>query len=176
MMLPQNARQTSYSIVNVVSTGEDIFQLDKLLILVDVPCADGTCHWTLFCCHMSSKTIYGYDTDSVRTDSGDDLEKEAKRIVQYLLEEELVRTSVDGNVQLQKKYVDGKNPWKIKVKKDVPQQSVTSKDCAVFICLFMDFLLLDLPLSQLTQENIREYGRKWLFMSICCDEILLDKI
>ena len=37
-----------------------------------------------------------------------------------------------------------------------------TNDCGVYTCLFMDFLLLNLPLSYLTQERIARHGRKWL--------------
>lgn len=170
-MLPQNVHQTSYSIV-VVFPGEHIFQLDKLLIPVHVK-NDG--HWILICCHMSSRTISVYDTDSPARALY--AEKEARRIRHYLLEEEYFRekgSKLKGNSSY-KDWAKTKTDWQIEVINDAPQQSDTSMDCAVFLCLFMDFLLLDLPVSQLTQEAISEYGRKWLFMSICCNEILLDK-
>lgn len=175
-MLPQNVHQTSYSIV-FVFPGEHIFQLDKLLIPVHVKTdeiltTDG--HWILICCHMSSRTISVYDTDLVKAGKAT---KEASRIRDYLLEEEYIREN--GSKAINKDnyaaWKKTKTDWKIEVIKDAPQQSNTSMDCAVFLCLFMDFLLLDLPVSQLTQEAISEYGRKWLFMSICCNEILLDK-
>ena len=171
-MLPQNVHQTYYSIV-VVFPGENIFQLDKLLIPVHVGESTNG-HWILICCHMSSRTISVYDTDSKRAT---DAEKEARRIWHYLLEEEHFRDKgkkLKGNSSY-KDWAKTKTDWQIEVINDAPQQSDTSMDCAVFLCLFMDFLLLDLPVSQLTQDAISEYGRKWLFMSICCNEILLDK-
>ena len=55
---------------------------------------------------------------------------------------------------------------------DVPRQGNCTNDCGIFTCLFMDFLLLNLPLAPLTQIRIGSYGRQWLCRCILTQSIV----
>ena len=146
--------------------------MDKLLIPIFVGEKEQNWemvgHWILLCCHMKSRTLCVYDSD--RNDNIEEARKEVKWIIEYFWEEsQHVPGKQPGEDHA--KYV---NSWTIDIK-PAPQQDEGTMDCGVFMCCFMDFLLLNLPISALTHDAIKEHGRKWLFMSICRNEILLDK-
>jgi hypothetical protein len=47
----------------------------------------------------------------------------------------------------------------------VPQQGA-SNDCGVFLCYFMDLLMDNCPITELTQEAIAKNGRNWIGATI----------
>lgn len=128
------------------SPGGDIFAFEKLLIPINLTHN----HFFVICVFMKSRTIQVLD--SMPDDTG--RASHLNRIKLYLEEE---HQAIHKNRD--------KRSWKLKRsfgRDSVPRQSATTNDCGVFTCLFMDFLLLNLPLEALTQTCIARHGREWL--------------
>jgi Ulp1 family protease len=47
----------------------------------------------------------------------------------------------------------------------VPKQGNTY-DCGVFVCLFMDLTMSRCPVTSISQDVIRKYGREWLCLAL----------
>jgi Ulp1 family protease len=131
-------------------TGGDIFALEKLLIPINIRKS----HYFTVCVFMKRRVIQVFDS-LANTERNVYL----GHIFQYLKDEYQNK---------HKRPLPKLSKWKlISSHGDNPYQGVDSQgrdtnDCGVYTCLFMDYLLLNLPLSDLTQERIASHGRKWL--------------
>ena len=128
----------------------NIFLLDKLLIPINIP----GFHFFVICVYMKEKRIRVLDSAPDRKTGR---LAYLKKIYLYLQKE--YATKHEGSDLL------NNGSWKLEVSSPtdgVPRQSSTSNDCGVYTCLFMDFLLLNLPLEVLTQERIAKFGREWV--------------
>ena len=104
---------------------------------------------------MSSRTIKAFDSQLPKLTYR---KQYLEHILQYLEDEQelkMIHCSIPFTIDY------GNSDDSI-----VPQQDAHSNDCGVYTCLFMDFLMINLPLQGLTQENILNNGRKWLCSSI----------
>jgi len=130
------------------SADRDIFDLDKLFIPINIE----KNHYFTVGVFMKERIIRVFDS---LPDSRGRLTCK-QHILQYLDDEHLTRHKVALPDRHLWKLVEDPPTFK------TPCQSSSSNDCGIFTCLFMDFLLLNLPLTDLTQERILAYGREWL--------------
>ena len=138
----------------------DIFLLEKLLIPVNIT----STHYFIICVYMKHKIIQAFDS----------LPDRATGRLPYL-------EKVFFYLQAEHKYKNKDSPspdrsfWKLNPSSPldgVPRQSSTSNDCGIYTCLFMDFLLLDLPVDSLLQNRIAKYGRQWLCKCVLSKSIV----
>ena len=147
------------SLCPLPNVGGDIFALEKLLFPINIP----KTHFFTICVFMRERTIRVFD--SMPDSSGRSAYKD--NILKYLKDEHLSKRR--SPLPDQDSWIGGVNARTHETQ--TPLQSVYSNDCGVYTCLFMDFLLLNLPLTVLTQERIKHYGREWL-----CECILNESI
>ena len=156
----KNTDQKKYQYLHVNGHGKrvpdgDIFALDRLMIPINITDS----HFFTICVYMQLKTIQV--VDSLPNDTG--RREELDHILQYLIDEhKMVRPNHP---------VPDWSKWKLIPanhvdNSSVPRQCSQTNDCGIFTCLFMDYLMLKLPLHELTQQRIRKHGRKWLCSSI----------
>ena len=127
---------------------KNIFALDKLVIPIHID----SNHYFTVCVYMQDRIIKVFDSLPESTDRS--ICK--GHILSYLKEEHVHRHKVPLPDAHLWKIVDETPTFK------TPRQSSTPNDCGVYTCLYMDFLLLNLPLADLTQECIQDFGREWL--------------
>jgi len=136
----------------------DIFRLDKLLIPINIE----SLHWFLAVVFMQEKKVVIYDSLPVE----DGREDYLTDILQYLKDEHKHKHGLD---------LPNVDNWTTvpcpKGNAIAPLQGPTN-DCGVFLCLFMDLILLNCPAMVLSQDSIQEYGRAWLCASILKRDIL----
>ena len=97
-------------------------------------------HWALAVIHMSEKRIQFYD--SCRNLSDD--KRYLKGLMQYLKDEHFDKKGCP---------LPDEDEWElVECTLDTPQQH-NGFDCAVFLCMFCDFLSIDCPLT-FSQEHI----------------------
>lgn len=130
----------------------DIFALEKLFIPINI--TDN--HYFTVCVFMKDRIIQVFDS---LPDPSDRISFK-EHILQYLKDEHNFVHKIPLPDSHLWKLVDKAPTFK------TPRQSLSSNDCGIFTCLFMDFLLLNLPLTDLTQERILKFGRKWLCQCI----------
>ena len=146
-----------------------VFELDKIFI----PCNFYREHWVLVEVCVQRREIHVYDScyydcqeftnATLRwlEDVADDLKlpfaKEEWVIISKFTREEIETVLVtSGN----RAYLDAMD--KADLQKYVPKQA--KNDCGVFVCLFVDFLLDDLPLFKSLPKTLKKMRQK-----IACD-------
>lgn len=137
--------------------GGDIFKLDKLLIPINIP----NVHFFLACVFVKEKKIEVFDS----LGSKDGRKDYVNNIKNYLFDE-------------YKRKHDNKDPkyWKDWIyncsTRPVCKQTGGSNDCGLFTCLYMDFLLLNLPMNELSQDAIVKFGRQWIYQCLLDEKIV----
>lgn len=145
----------TYDISRFLIPGGNIFALDKLLIPINIQ----NHHFFTIGVFFQSRIIQVFDS---KPDTSGRL-KYLEHIFQYLKDEQ--ETTLLGSPLL----VDWES-WSLTICSPgggfVPTQGEETNDCGVFTCLFMDYLMLDLSLEQVTQEIILKHGREHVCSSI----------
>jgi len=138
----------------------NIFLLEKLLIPVNI----SGHHFFTICVFMQEQIIQAYDS---LPDPVTGRMPYLQKVFLYLQAEH------------KHKYKGSELPnlpsWELKPSSPldaVPRQSSYSNDCGIYTCLFMDFLLLDLPVEPLSQDRIAKYGREWLCKCVLNESIV----
>jgi len=107
--------------------GKDIFNLDKIVIPVNV----GRMHWVCVVAYMQEKRIQFYDSMG---DAGNDYLQHMFRFLQ------------DEHMDKKKQPLPDADSWQlVTCTNDTPRQR-NGYDCGVFTCMFADFLSKDCPL------------------------------
>jgi Ulp1 family protease len=142
-----------------VSNKENIFKLDKLFFPVNVK--DN--HWFLICVYMREKRIQVFDSLPDKCGRASYI----KTVRDYLCHEHsIVRPKCDP--------VFNEREWEsmpcFPNDQSVPRQRTGKNNCGVYTCLFMDFLMVNLPLCTLKDRD-ESFYRMWL-----CDSILHSRL
>jgi Ulp1 family protease len=138
-----------------VVLGGDIFTLDKLLIPIHI----NNCHFFTISVDMKRKNIMA--VDSLPKENG--RKAHLDNILRYLKDE---HSRVRPNHTQPEWLLIPASTARNTLINFIPRQDHDTNDCGIFTCLFMDYLMLKLPLHELTQQRIRKYGREWLCSSI----------
>jgi Ulp1 family protease len=137
--------------------GKNVFGLDKLLIPINIY----KTHWFLAVIYMQERTVQILDScPGFHTSHQYYLD-----LIKKYLSEEYSAKNI-GHHLPQDWSFHGCPPNSI-----VPQQDAGTNDCGVFVCYFMDLVMDNCPITDLTQEAIVANGRNWL-----CATILNKKI
>jgi Ulp1 family protease len=130
--------------------GQNIFALKKLLIPVNIQ----NVHWILIQIDFQLKSVLVHDTVTFSRTLHEN----------YI---ELIRSYlIDEYKALNQGEILNMDEWRCCTDNNTPGQFDTSNDCCIFLCFFMDFLMLDWPIYPLTQECLVNHGRTWLFITM----------
>jgi Ulp1 family protease len=142
-------------IVSGQLSGKNIFQLERLLIPVNFD----NIHWMLIVVNFKERKVVLHDTMPVFC---------AYQRFQYLF---MIKRYLADEYESIYHGQLVKGEWNVMIDSNTPRQHLNTNDCCIFVCFFMDFILLDWPIYTLTQECIEHHGRTWLFIAMVWKKI-----
>ena len=122
----------------------NVFEKERIFFPINI----GNQHWTLLVLFVQEKKICYYDSMSGRGN------RYLNAIMQWL---EDVGQNPINNIQ-EKVHVD-REGWTLLNVEGLPQQD-NGFDCAMFLCMYSDFITDDLPLDGISQNDMEHYRQK----------------
>ena len=122
----------------------NVFEKERIFFPINI----GNTHWTLLVLFVQEKKICYYDSMSGRGN------RYLNAIMQWL---EDVGQNPINNIQ-EKVHVD-REGWTLLNVEGLPQQD-NGFDCAMFLCMYSDFITDDLPLDGISQNDMEHYRQK----------------
>jgi sentrin-specific protease 1 len=144
---------SNFACLSCAVVGGNIFQLEKLLIPINV----NKSHWILAMVDMSQHQIHIYDSLPSKKNKGG---TEYISFIESYLEAEFNELPPATMTKPQWTGV----PCPVG-STHVPKQR-NSYDCGLFVCFFMDLTMSKCPVTSISQDIIKDYGREWLCLSL----------
>lgn len=119
----------------------DMFDMEKVFFPINLK----NTHWTLAVIFMQRKIIRYYDS---MAGAGD---RHLKALLQYISDESKAKRGVD---------IDTREWELIRCTANNTPQQLNGVDCGVFATMIADFVTDDIPVTDLSQEDIPEFRRK----------------